>query len=489
MSGRFARRAWADLGGDPESLDRVVPPETPVPLPSPLAVGELAFDSVAVASLAANLVRADRDPGADVPPVRVDPARVAASYRSERLFRWNGRAMDAWAALSGFWETGDGWVRTHGNYPHHAERLRGLLGLGGDAGPDEVRRALAGWRAADLEDAAADAGAIAGAVRDAAAWRAHPQARAIAQRPLVVRRRLGDAAPRPWPRHDGLPLAGIRVLDLTRVIAGPVATRDLAFAGADVLRVDDPRLPEIDWQHLDTGQGKRSAVLDLSSPSGRATLEELLGRADVVVTGYRPGALDRYGLAPEALAERHPGVVVGQVSAWDTVGPWRERRGFDSIVQAVIGIAVAESRDGRTPGALPAQALDHSAGHLLAAAIMMSLRRRHAEGGGHAVSVALARVGQELLATPAASHADARGGAVPPQPDPQPGTEPTPQPDTRADTEPPTVTGRGPAGEITCAAPALAFHGAPATYAWLGRPWSADPPRWAGSDHNPATTP
>src|SRR5690606_9521116 len=110
-----------------------------------------------------------------------------------------------------------------------------------------------------------------------------------------------------------LPLDGIRVLDLTRVIAGPVATRDLAFAGADVLRIDDPRLPEIGWQHLDTGQGKRSATLDLRSPAGAADLRELLAAADVVVTGYRPGSLDRYGLAPEDLAERYPGIVVGQV--------------------------------------------------------------------------------------------------------------------------------------------------------------------------------
>ncbi|MEV5407314.1 CoA transferase [Thermopolyspora sp. NPDC052614] len=452
--GRFARRAWGDLGGDPALLGRVEPPGTAVPLPSSLAVGELAFDSVAVASLAADLVRAVREPGGEVAAIRVDPGRVAGSYRSERVFRWNGRAVDAWSGLSGFWEAADGWVRTHGNYPHHAQRLRTLLGLAADAGPGEVRRAIAGRGAAELEDAAASTGAVVGAVRDAATWAEHPQARAIAGRPLVVRRRLGPAAPRPWPERGPLPLAGIRVLDLTRVIAGPVATRDLAFAGAQVLRVDDPRLPEIGWQHLDTGQGKRSATLDLRAPDGLAALHGLIERADVVVTGYRPGSLDRYGLAPEALAERHPGVVVGQVSAWDTAGPWRGRRGFDSIVQAVIGIALAESGDGRTPGALPAQALDHSAGHLLAAAIMVGLCRQRAEGGSHAVSVALARVGHELLSTPGATEPPAVPG------------------------EAPTVTGAGPAGEITCAAPALAFRGAPAAYAWVGHPWGADPARW-----------
>lgn len=459
--GRFARKVWGELGGEPGLLERVTV-DGEVALPSGLAVGELAADSVGVASLAANRVLAVRERGAvdGAAAVRVAAGRVTASYRSERLFRWNGRAPEIWGGLSGFWEAGDGWVRTHGNYPHHARRLRAVLGLGGDAGPDQVRRAVAEWGAIELEEAAAAAGAVVGAVRDAGAWRRHPQARAIAGRPLVAVRRLGTAPPRRWPSRGRLPLDGIRVLDLTRVIAGPVATRDLAFAGADVLRIDDPGLPEIGWQHLDTGQGKRSATLDLRSPGGLAALHRLLAAADVVVTGYRPGSLDRYGLAPEALAERYPGIVVGQVSAWDTAGPWRERRGFDSIVQAVSGIAMAESRDGRTPGALPAQALDHSAGHLLAAAIMMCLCRQRAEGGGHAVSVALARVGQELLDTPGATAAD----AVP---------------------EGPTVRGRGPAGEIVCAAPALAFRGAPGGYAWVGRPWGGDAPRWADGSHQP----
>jgi crotonobetainyl-CoA:carnitine CoA-transferase CaiB-like acyl-CoA transferase len=163
-------------------------------------------------------------------------------------------------------------------------------------------------------------------------------------------------------------LTGVRVLDLTRVLAGPVATRNLAQAGAEVLRIDSPHLPEIGWVHLDTGAGKRSTTLDLRSPSGRSTFEDLLDDADIVVTGYRPGSLDPLGLSPEELASRKPGLVVGSVSAWGTEGPWAQRRGFDSIVQAVTGIAMIESTDGTRPGALPAQALDHSAGHLLSAA-------------------------------------------------------------------------------------------------------------------------
>ena len=178
------------------------------------------------------------------------------------------------------------------------------------------------------------------------------------------------------------------------MIAGPVATRTLALWGFDVLRIDGPSHPELEFQHLDTGNGKRSAILDLEQDSDR--FEELLAAADVVVTGYRGGSLDRFGLSPEALAERHPGIVVARLTAWGSEGPLAERRGFDSIVQAATGIAWLESAgcltaDNPTPGALPAQALDHSAGYLLAAGITSALRRRIDEGGSWLVETSLAQ--------------------------------------------------------------------------------------------------
>jgi crotonobetainyl-CoA:carnitine CoA-transferase CaiB-like acyl-CoA transferase len=165
---------------------------------------------------------------------------------------------------------------------------------------------------------------------------------------------------------------GVRVLDLTRVIAGPVATRTLAAWGADVLRVDPPHLPEIPAQALDTLPGKRSALLDLSEPPGRARLEELLAVADVLIQGYRPGSLAGCGLAPDALAERHPHLSVVTLSAWGATGPWAARRGFDSLVQCPTGIALAEGAEGK-PGALPAQVLDHATGYLAAAAALLAL--------------------------------------------------------------------------------------------------------------------
>ncbi|WP_258566838.1 CoA transferase [Microbacterium sp. Se5.02b] len=161
-----------------------------------------------------------------------------------------------------------------------------------------------------------------------------------------------------------------------------------------MLRIDPPRLPEPEWQHLDTGQGKRSAVLDAHA----SRIHELLGEADAVVLGYRPAALARLGLDPDDLALRYPGMVIAQLSAWGAEHP--DRAGFDSLVQAESGIALIELRDAETPGVLPAQALDHSAGYLLAAAVTALLQRRAVEGGTWRVRTSLRRVAAELLGMP-----------------------------------------------------------------------------------------
>ncbi|GGH43747.1 CoA transferase [Microbacterium album] len=464
--GPVGRRAAADLGFADDELARVEPPAEPPRWRSALRVAELAVDSVALASLALNAVLASRSGQPGPAPVRVDGARVAASYGSDRLLRIDGTAPDVWSPLSGFWRAEDGWIRTHGNYPHHAERLRGLLGLGSDAQRADVERAVARRSATALEEAAAEHGALAIAVRDPQSWRAHPQARAVAGAPLVALDLAGPADPRRWraataPQRNGLPLAGVRVLDLTRVIAGPVATRDLALAGADVLRVDSPHLPEIEWQHLDTGHGKRSTRLDLGARRDRRDFDELLASADVLALGYRPGALERLGLDPATLAEHRAGLVIAEVSAWGVTGPWSRRRGFDSLVQAASGIAIAESRDaGATPGALPVQALDHSAGHLLAAAVATALRRQRASGGTLRVGVSLARVAQELLeAGPAGAQPTATEDRLPTATAPLAGPEP----------DPPVV---------TTAPPPLAFAAAPEVWPRMARPWGRDAPTW-----------
>ncbi|WP_406175631.1 CoA transferase [Streptomyces canus] len=422
-----------------------------------LPAQQLARTCVVECALAAAELGALRAGLAEVPTVRVDDGAVATAFLSERHLLINGRRPVNFAPLSRFWRTADGWVRTHANYPHHRARLLQALGVPED--PAAVEAALAERSALDVEDAVYAAGGLAVALRSPEEWAVHPQAAEVAKRPLVERGRLDTARARAFAKVGAsplLPAAGLRVLDLTRVLAGPVATRTLALLGADVLRLDAPQLPELPDQHADTGFGKRSATLDLAAD--RQTFEELLAAADVVVTGYRPGALDRFGLSPEALAERRPGVVVAQLSAWGGYGPWRERRGFDSLVQAATGIAVLEGSPDR-PGALPAQALDHGTGYLLAAAVLRALTEQSHEGGSRFVRLALARTAQWLT--------DGVGGnagadAVSESYD---GPEPW-----LAETD-------SALGRLRYALSPVSFDGGPADWARPPVPWGTDPAR------------
>lgn len=189
----------------------------------------------------------------------------------------------------------------------------------------------------------------------------------------------------------------MRVVDLTRVIAGPVGTRMLAALGAEVLRVDDPKHPELPLHAVDGVVGKASTVLDLSTGPGRARLETLLGQADLLVTGYRPGALNRFGLTTDQLADRHPQLCLVTLSAWGTDGPWGTRRGFDSLVQIASGIGWATTVDGQRPGVLPCQLLDHATGYLLAAGSLLALAGRVRTGRTAHVQLNLARTARWLI--------------------------------------------------------------------------------------------
>ncbi|MFJ9379817.1 CoA transferase [Streptomyces sp. NPDC101455] len=404
------KMAWAALGGDPALVSRVSTVARQGALEARLPVRELARACVGACALTAAELGARRAGLAEVPGVRVDDGAVATAFVSERHLLIDGRAPVSFAPLSRFWRTADGWVRTHANYPHHRARLLDALKLPEDASVEDVAEVLAERSAPEVEETVYGAGGLAVALRTAAEWAAHPQGVAVARRPLVERERLGTARARVLPPLDGdplLPAAGLRVLDLTRVIAGPIATRTLTLLGADVLRVDAPQLPEDHDAHADTGFGKRSTRLDLGLTTDRHTFEELLARADVVVTGYRPGALDRFGLSPEALADRRPGVIVAQLSAWGAYGPWGDRRGFDSLVQVASGIAAIEGSP-EHPGALPAQALDHGTGYLLAGAVLRALTEQSEQGHSIALRLALARTAAWLTAD-----GGERGGAVP----------------------------------------------------------------------------
>jgi crotonobetainyl-CoA:carnitine CoA-transferase CaiB-like acyl-CoA transferase len=321
----------------------------------------------------------------------VDPERLAASFGGDRVFREGETRAEGFAPLSGFFAAADGYLRTHANYPHHRDRLLGVLGLADDADRDAAAKAIAARTAAEIEDEAAHAGAIAVRVRTEEEWRTSEPGRAAAAGPLVRTTRREDAADLGLP-GGALPLAGVRVLDLTRVLAGPVCGRTLALLGADVLRIDPPVPAEIPWQHLDTGQGKASTLLDLRRDLARG--QALLEQADVLVTGYRPGTIESFGLRVP------PGLVRARINAWGDGGPWADRRGFDSIVQAASGIALVESRDGMKPGALPAQAVDHATGYLLAAAVIDALVARVADGHGRDVVASLARTATWLLDAP-----------------------------------------------------------------------------------------
>ncbi|WP_031072461.1 CoA transferase [Streptomyces sp. NRRL S-118] len=449
---------WVALGADASLVDRICPVGPRGGLPSRLPVSELARATVAVCSLAAAELGAVRG-GRPVPRVRVDDGAVATAFRSDRLVRLDGQAWSTFAPLSRFWRTADGQVRTHANYPHHRARLLAALGLPDGAGPEAVARAVAERPAREVEDAVYAAGGLAVAVRGPREWAAHEQGALVARRPLLTLERTGDAPAR-VPDGAPLPCSGLRVLDLTRVLAGPVATRTLALLGADVLRVDAPHLPESQEAHNDTGLGKRSTTLDLGRGTDRRAFDDLLADADVVVTGYRPGALDRFGLSPEALAERRPGLVVGQLSAWGRYGPWSGRRGFDSLVQAATGIAVLEG-SADEPGALPAQALDHGTGYLLAAALLRALTERHRAGGTWLARLALTQTAHWLVHGLTRGPADDAAGF--------------PGPD-RWLTERET-----PMGRLRYALPPVAYDGAPADWARPPGRWGADRPEWLGT--------
>ncbi|MFE2067473.1 CoA transferase [Streptomyces sp. NPDC059467] len=452
--------AWSALGGDPSLPARITTVAREGTLQAHLPVRQLARACVGVCALAAAELGARRTGAAEVPEVRVDDGAVAAAFTSERQVLVGGRVPVQFSPLSRFWRTADGWVRTHANYPHHRARLLSALGLPEDAAVEDVAARIAERTAPEVEDAVYGSGGLAVALRSPKEWSGHEQAAEVAARPLVERGRLDAAHARVLAPLDAgasplLPAAGLRVLDLTRVLAGPVATRTLGLLGADVLRLDAPWLPELPDQHADTGFGKRSATLDLRT--GRAAFEELLAAADVVVTGYRPGALDRFGLSPEALAERRPGLVVAQVSAWGAYGPWGGRRGFDSLVQVASGIAEVEGSAER-PGALPAQALDHGTGYLLAAGVLRALTEQSYDGGSRFLRLALARTARWLMA------------------EIEPGTEagePYEGPDAwLAETD-------SALGRLRYARPPLSFTGGPSDWARPPVPWGSDPARWA----------
>lgn len=338
-------------------------------LPSCFPVTELAAATIAAAGLAlADLV------GSETADVKVD-SRLASLWFGFSIRPQGWELPSPWDSIAGDYRTSEGWIKLHTNAPHHKAAALRVLGCAEDR--DAVASAVVQWSGRDLEQAVVDEGGCAAMLRTGEEWLAHPPGSAVASEPLV----LWDQAPAGqsshWQPSRERPLAGLRVLDLTRVLAGPVATRFLAGYGAQVLRIDPPSwdepgvIPEVTL-------GKRCARLDLRDPEGRSTFERLLSEADVLVHGYRGDALDRLGLGASARQAMRPGLIDVSLDAYGHSGPWATRRGFDSLVQFSCGIAAQGMawRSADAPVSLPVQALDQATGYLMAAAVIRGVAAR-----------------------------------------------------------------------------------------------------------------
>ena len=367
-------------------------------LPTPFRIGEAGAATLAATGVAAADLWAIRTGRRQ--SVSVDFRHATASLRSGHYMKLgDGEVSHARNSIMGVYPTKDGrWSYLHCNFPNHRAAALSVLGCAEDR--DAVARAVLTWNAADLEEAIIAAKGAGGMVRSKAEWADHPQSAAIAALPLLEIVRIGDSPPEPLPPGNR-PLSGVRVLDLTRVLAGPTCARTLAEHGADVLKITGPHLPNLGYQEFDTGHGKLSAHLDLRQPAAVETLRVLVRDADVFSQGYRPGTLGGRGLSPEELAAIRPGLVYVSLCAFSHAGPWASRRGFDTVVQTVSGITSrqAEVVPGKTPGPqfYPVSAIDYCTGYLMAFGAMVALARRAQEGGSWLVRISLAQVGKWIV--------------------------------------------------------------------------------------------
>jgi hypothetical protein len=358
-----AAPVWEMAGGAPDAVSKLTASGPRTVLPSTFDVTGLATAAVSAATLSAATYHAARN-AAPLAAVRVDSRAACAAFAAEALFTPDGWTVpDLWDPVAGNYLARDGWIRLHTNYAYHRAVVARLLDADDRA---SVQAAVSQWKAADLETAVVAGGGCAAAMHDREQWlAAEPGAASAGTPPLAVTERPSPARPAAAvTRSDGpagQPYAGVRVLDLTRVIAGPVGTKFLAAYGADVLRIDPPGFAEVPALLPETTAGKRTAALDLTAAAGRAAFERLVDDA--------------------ALTALNPALIIASLNAYGWDGPWRDRRGFDSLVQMSCGIAAAGGTggDGASEGRpvpLPVQALNHATGYLLAAAVGRALTAR-----------------------------------------------------------------------------------------------------------------
>jgi crotonobetainyl-CoA:carnitine CoA-transferase CaiB-like acyl-CoA transferase len=367
-------------------------------LPTSFRIGETSAAALAATGLAVSdlwELRTGRKQ-----EVAVDLRQATASLRSGHYLKMEkAEVSHERNPVMGMYPAKNGrWSYIHANFPNH--RAAALKVLGCEETKHAVRQAVATWDALELEEAIIAAKGAGGMVRSMAEWAQHPQGAAIASLPLLEIVKIGDSPIEKLPEGDR-PLSGIRVLDLTRVLAGPTCARTLAEHGADVLKITGPHLPNIGYQEYDTGHGKLSAHLDLRQPKDLETLKGLVRETDVFSQGYRPGTLGGRGLSPEELAALRPGLVYVSLCAFSHVGPWASRRGFDTVVQNVSGITLRQGElfPGAEPGPqfYPVSAIDYLTGYLMAFGAMVALARRAREGGSWLVRISLAQTGHWLV--------------------------------------------------------------------------------------------
>lgn len=368
-------------------------------LPSAFAVTDFAVGAVGAAAIAIRqLLELQSNRALDI----VIDRRLASLWFGWSISPIGWKLPSAWDTIAGDYATSDGWIRLHTNAPHHKAAALKVLQCTEDR--SAVARVVAKWSAQALESAVVEQKGCAAAMRTSEEWKKHPQGKAVAADPLIAWSPASASVASSWRPSASRPLEGLKVLDLTRVLAGPVATRFLAGYGADVLRIDPPAwdepglIPEVTL-------GKRCARLDLETPQGRDIFERLLSEADVLVHGYRPGALDQLGYCEATRRKISPGLIDVSLDAYGWSGPWMSRRGFDSLIQMSTGIAHRgmEWKHAEGPVPLPVQALDQATGYLMAAAVVRSLIWRVTENRATTARLSLARTAQSLIDLPPAT--------------------------------------------------------------------------------------
>ena len=391
--------------------------------------------------------------------VTVDRHAAAASLRSNTYVLQNGKRPVLWDPLAGHYPTRDGRVMfIHTNHPHHRAGALRIAGAKAET-REALAEAVAKWDGLAIEEAIAAGGCVGGLSRSREEWNAHAHGIAVTKLPLIDIVKIGDAPARPLPKGER-PLSGVRVLDLTRVLAGPTSGRVLAENGADVLHIAAPHLPYQTEILMDTGHGKRCAWVDLSTPAGVETMKGLLREADIFTQGYRPGTVAARGFSAEQVSALRPGIVCVSICAYGHEGPWSDRRGFDSIVQNVTGLAATQGSLAN-PRNLPVQALDYICGYLAALGAMVALARRVEEGGSWLVRVSLVQVAHWLASL---GTVDAAAGA-----------KELPESElARIFME-----SDGPFGRLRHLKPAVQLSETPAFYARPAEPLGSSPPRWA----------